>query len=1134
MATQEKTWNVANRLHSLKDSDNPEVNHIIAGSDEIYDDEKGAKQSDINAQTDSALADRYTKAETYSKEQLDALITTPDVNYVTMATFADLPQTGEANTIYRVSSYDGTQVDASKYALYAWNGTSYQLLAVRSAVGEVFDVSEYNSGATYETLAAALAAVPSSVQRGGLSIKFILRTNTGTEEEPVYVDEYVQYRLMKTAWSTVVADWQGVDSEPTAGSRNLVESGAVASVVNRNTSDINDIERLIAFITQIQEDGLFLIDDNGNVGMKVLNGVLDVLDLGNNVKSKIVELINSTVDLSDIDNSILALTESLSDLEDIWTSNYSVVTTDNGFYLVDSNGNIGLSFVDGILDVVGLSERLKGEGNNNEADLNESITINKMYEELKELKDKTDASVMSLQSMKKSGTYFSGSITIPSSNVDREHVIVRVGVHKGSNLTGRTTPYNEVFFGGDCENDFSDIRFLDNGKMLNTRKLHSGNYEIYRDKNFSPGTKIVNDSNGYIYTIKSNELYRSSDGGATFTKIANSVNIVNQIIGIDSRDYLYLNVKDTDSSHVSYNSTPYIYMLDLGNSFDQDDFILICDMTYAGWQTTPELFDSVRVNAFCELDGYVFFGRYQAAHNPIIYRSINNTVTPVSGEYTKVVYDQVDVPAEKRDQHIHNLYAVPSLHQVFANIDNAKGIGPTNLYSIDYGEAWTDWTDSIDSEEWKQQRGHDYLPAFVSSDGTWMLGSGEVNILGGCTMCKVNNTITNGVAVPTSIERMVETAQGCRAGSAYSDNFIILGLNSGSGGYACAHILMVTENGKKYETIYSQLDTAPNNAAGNGPRYFTQPFVPNGESDKVIYINGINSNSIIDPLRFVKGGTHYYGEILVDVGSISANETKTITVESGYAMAQPNVQVLTRDFVKPIYQVPLNEGNGCIIKDSNGVKHTIVGRYSWDSYDNGPRFSGMWPAEKPYDSRSGLRLYDGAYIDLGKVPQLDFNKGFAISFWMKYDDVSERDIRTLRYSTNRVILSNEELYLSLVKYSSIRYGSTTSNTMMDLAWGIYWWHVWRPFVINITNDSLPSIHTCLGEAGLKDEATVIPSAWAFSNLSELPLRIGCQNYVAGSEDSFPFYISDVRIYDHPLSWQEIVNIYNGRYREPNI
>ena len=300
MATQEKTWNVANRLHSLKDSDNPEVNHIIAGADEIYDDAKGAKQSDINAQTDAALSDRYTKAETYSKEQLDALITTPDVNYVSVATFADLPQPGEADTVYRVSFYDGTQVDASKYALYAWNGATYQLLAVRSAVGEVFDVSEYNSGATYEILSAALAAVPATSHRGGMSIKFIqltpatysvIKTDgvteqpTGTEVQEalsigtgsytaeqlngitlpsavgnrvtywiaVTVDdvttyttwvityasaesqEYVQYRLMKTNWSTVAGDWQGVTDEIKDGSRDLPNSNGVVEFTNEKS-----------------------------------------------------------------------------------------------------------------------------------------------------------------------------------------------------------------------------------------------------------------------------------------------------------------------------------------------------------------------------------------------------------------------------------------------------------------------------------------------------------------------------------------------------------------------------------------------------------------------------------------------------------------------------------------------------------------------------------------------------------------------------------------------------------------------------------------------------------------------------------------------------------------------------------
>lgn len=217
MATQEKTWNVANRMHSQKDSDNPEVNHIIAGADEIYDDEKGAKQSDINAQTDAALADRYTKAETYSKEQVDSLITTPDVNYVTvMATNATtsvtdiLPATGEANTIYRVGNWNGTQFDSTMYALFAWNGSAYVCLSVRSFVGEVYDVSVNHpdgqgNPTPYADLTAALGTdgenIPADIRRGGMRIQFI-KGNAQSSD-----NKYVQFRCKTPSFSTNPEEW---------------------------------------------------------------------------------------------------------------------------------------------------------------------------------------------------------------------------------------------------------------------------------------------------------------------------------------------------------------------------------------------------------------------------------------------------------------------------------------------------------------------------------------------------------------------------------------------------------------------------------------------------------------------------------------------------------------------------------------------------------------------------------------------------------------------------------------------------------------------------------------------------------------------------------------------------------------
>ena len=85
------------------------------------------------------------------------------------------------------------------------------------------DVSELNATgvtlATYATLDAAIAAIPSDYQKGGMSIKFVSSVD----------NTYVQFRLTKNQWSTTPSDWQGVDDEPIDDSDNLVKSGGVAS-----------------------------------------------------------------------------------------------------------------------------------------------------------------------------------------------------------------------------------------------------------------------------------------------------------------------------------------------------------------------------------------------------------------------------------------------------------------------------------------------------------------------------------------------------------------------------------------------------------------------------------------------------------------------------------------------------------------------------------------------------------------------------------------------------------------------------------------------------------------------------------------------------------------------------------------
>ena len=98
--------------------------------------------------------------------------------------------------------------------------------------GLIFDVSEANNGTSYESLSDALSVANDVLlpeqKKGGMSIKYVQSSD----------NKYVQFRYMLEYANTTagnaafvnVANWQGVDDEPTAGSENLVKSGGVAAV----------------------------------------------------------------------------------------------------------------------------------------------------------------------------------------------------------------------------------------------------------------------------------------------------------------------------------------------------------------------------------------------------------------------------------------------------------------------------------------------------------------------------------------------------------------------------------------------------------------------------------------------------------------------------------------------------------------------------------------------------------------------------------------------------------------------------------------------------------------------------------------------------------------------------------------
>ncbi len=130
----------------------------------------------------------------------------------------------------------------------------------------IFDVSAHNDGATFESLSALLCdtnlstLIPTSVRHGGMSIRFIRSSD----------NKYVQYRYMESdttdATFTNVANWQGVDEEPTAGSDNLVKSGAVADKISK-------LEKKVSYDAEEKQEvemtdrilNGYIGSDNGNI-----------------------------------------------------------------------------------------------------------------------------------------------------------------------------------------------------------------------------------------------------------------------------------------------------------------------------------------------------------------------------------------------------------------------------------------------------------------------------------------------------------------------------------------------------------------------------------------------------------------------------------------------------------------------------------------------------------------------------------------------------------------------------------------------------------------------------------------------------------------------------------------------------
>lgn len=319
---------------------------VAMEAQEVKDLNQNKSQQEINADVQTELGDRYTKEETYNREEIAELV--DPTNYVsvvatnaTTAVTDILPATGEADTIYRVGNWNGTQYDPTMYALYAWNGSAYVCLAVRSFVGEVYDISVNHpdgqgNPTPYADLTAALgtngANIPADIRRGGMSIKFIQGTVQSSD------NKYVKFFCTADEFTTDVTKWQGVDDK-IGNSKNLVTSGAVKAYIKPITDTIKTDET----------DALYVSDSDGNVIAKIDANGLSVTDVRVKSNSNLVSILTLLLGKVDKDgNKVLSdnnFTDALKEkLENISPISGIFDSYTDSLYVCDNSGNIIAKF----------------------------------------------------------------------------------------------------------------------------------------------------------------------------------------------------------------------------------------------------------------------------------------------------------------------------------------------------------------------------------------------------------------------------------------------------------------------------------------------------------------------------------------------------------------------------------------------------------------------------------------------------------------------------------------------------------------------------------------------------------------------------------------------------------------------
>lgn len=731
-----------------------------------------------------------------------------------------------------------------------------------------------------------------------------------------------------------------------------------------------------------------------------------------------------------------------------------------------------------------------------------AVKLNSMSAELRRLKTGIDSGVKSLVGVKKfEGT--TQTITFPSVGEHKQYLL-RVGLHYGSEKY--TPSVNEIFFDGECEKDFGDVRFFDaDGNMLKAQLGQVYNIEPYEDDD-------ITISGGYILSTGQLVGYSNSTGivisdlnsnGHTFTAITGTAHVaddkpssVNNITGMMP---VYI---DPDDNIYAYAGGK-LYKLLSSDSYATKTAVL--DFSWTDSTSGNVMYPDIQAHAMDrDKQGVLFVGTYTALYHTDIYTSQDNGANwslswhNYDGEY----------------QHVHHIHANPYNGWVYAGIDDGSVSfyhGSHILLTKDHGTNWTDIT--LDHN---QYRGKDYYPVYFGSD--YRLGGGETYITGDATIYRSEDDIF--------FDRPVKGIRGLRSVADYGDDsLLIAGINE-SAGTSENSLLISVDRGKTWQTLYNKLQ-APNNSAGWGFRESISNALISGDTENCIVF--FKDSGAVKNMRIYKGGDHYYREAYILLEN-TADDDFDITVKTGYMMAYPYFNLNGVEHEGLVYNIPFSEGMGNKVHDSSGRTFTINGNdYRWYNSEDAVRYGDYGGNDKPVPLTPSAGLMIGPYSDLkfGLIEQLTFEKSYTITFWFNpnglFMDESRFNSRVdsiypmFRFGGTQFYLRNYGIgYGTGVKPNNN--GARMFARQASLPFLTQFVFV----AIVIGSDNALTLYVNGISSG--DGMTIGSPSWF--NLSSGGLEFSTRNASQNSQPSAG-YISDFKVYNREMDADEVMDIYRG-------